>query len=215
MASLRFLFASLGAILVGCSAPQTLAMDQKAPAPDAFFITQYTHPVYHPEPTPLANANCGPTSLAMAITAYGKVPQPYQDSRDKLIEAVRLEMTGQNDIGSWTYPSQFPAAARRFGLSTQMVHGADSVIRQLAIPGRMVIVNVNPTPAYADQLAHPFSGGHFALATRFDGEKIHLNDPLAASPVTITRAQLETALTTPLGDHIAPFNGGIAVWASR
>ncbi|HEY9898250.1 MAG TPA: C39 family peptidase [Pantanalinema sp.] len=212
----RLLLASLGAILVGCSAPQTLAMAERAPEPGSFFITQYTHPVYHPEPTPLENANCGPTSLAMAITAYGKVPYSYQGSRDKLIDAVRLAMTGQNDIGTWTYPAQFPDAAKRFGLATQMVHGgADGVLRQLAVPGRMVIVNVNPTPAYAEQLAHPFNGGHFALVTGFDGERIHLNDPLAATPVTITRKQLELALTTPLGDGIAPFNGGIAVWASR
>ncbi|MNX68094.1 hypothetical protein D3C86_992570 [compost metagenome] len=191
-------------------------MGKAMPEPGAYFITQYTHPVYHPEPTPLENANCGPTSLAMAITAYGRVPRPYQGSRDKLIEAVRLAMTGTNDIGTWTYPAQFPLAAKQFGLGTQMVYGGvDGVLRQLSIPGRMVIVNVNPTPAYANQLAHPFDGGHFALATAYDGEHIHLNDPLAASPVTITRKQLERALTTPLGDGIAPFNGGIAVWASR
>lgn len=216
MAPRRLLLASLGAILVGCGAPQTLAMSQKAPEPATFFITQYTHPVYHPEITPLENANCGPTSLAMAITAYGKVPSAYQASRDKLIEAVRVALTGQNNIGTWTYPAQFPYAAKQFGLNSQMIRGgADGVIQQLAVPGRMVIVNVNPTPAYADQLEHPFNGGHFALATSFDGERIHLNDPLAASPVTISRKQLEVALTTPLGDGIAPYNGGIAVWASR
>ncbi len=200
---------------MGCGAPQTLAMVGPAPtAPEAFFITQYTHPRFHPETVPLYNANCGPTSLAMAVAAFGKAPASASESREELIMSVREAMTGGRDSNTWTYPSQFPTAAHRFGLEAQIVRGgAAGVLAQLAIPGRMVIVNVNPSPAYASRLTYNLDGGHFALVTGYDGERVHLNDPLADGPMTISREELETALNTPLGPGIAPYRGGIAVWS--
>lgn len=201
-------------MVMGCGAPQTMAMGRLQVPPEAFFITQYTHPRFHPEVVSLYNANCGPTSLAMALAAYGKTPATAGESREGLIMAVREAMTGSRDSSTWTYPAQFPTAARRFGLEAQIVQGgAAGVLAQLAIPGRMVIVNVNPSPAYASRLTYDLDGGHFALVTGYDGENVFLNDPLADGPMTITRDQLETALNTPLGPGIAPYRGGIAVWA--
>jgi ABC-type bacteriocin/lantibiotic exporter with double-glycine peptidase domain len=181
--------------------------------PEAYFITQYTHPRWHPEPTPLVNADCGPTSLAMVLKAFGKVDEP---SSARLIRRVRLAMTGWDDQQTWTYPAQFPRAAARFGLSSQIVRGgADAVLEAMATPGRLAIVNVNPTPAYSAQLAYPVDGGHFAVITHTEADRITLNDPLADGPITITREQLATALNTPLGDGIAPYNGGIILWAQN
>lgn len=210
----RLALTTLAVMVVGCGAPQTMAMGRLSLPPEAYFITQYTHPRYHPETVPLYNANCGPTSLAMALEAFGKAPTNLTQNREELILAVREAMTGSRDSNSWTYPSQFPRAASKFGLQAQIVQGgAAGVLAQLAIPGRMVIVNVNPSPAYATKLTYNLDGGHFALVTGFDGDKVFLNDPLAEGPMTITRAQLETALTTPLGPGIAPYRGGISVWS--
>lgn len=207
----------LAAVVVGCGmSPPVEAGRMVSPDPEAYFITQYTNPRYHPQPAPADNANCGPTSLAMAIKAFDKVPSELSNDPEALIMAVRQALTGARDAGCWTYPAQFPAAARAFGLEAQIVRGgAAAVLQQLAIPGRMVVVNLNPAPAYVDRLAIPYSGGHFALATGVDNGKIRLSDPLAPGPLTITAQQLQTALETPLGQGIAPFGGGVAVWANN
>lgn len=212
----RLIIAAFAVMLMGCGAPQSMAMGRLTLPPEAFFITQYTHPRFHPETVSLYNANCGPTSLAMALEAFGKAPVSEAEKREELILAVREAMTGARDSASWTYPAQFPKAARQFGLDAQIVQGgAAGVLAQLAIPGRMVIINVNPSPAYAAKLTYTLDGGHFALVTGFDGDKVFLNDPLADGPMAITRAQLDQALNTPLGPGIAPYRGGIAVWAKR
>lgn len=205
---------SLG-LLMGCGGLQTAAAPAVTPslAAETFFISQYTHPRWHPEETPLNNANCGPTSLAMVLKAFGKVEV---SSVNELVRRIRLEMTGSLDEYSWTYPAQFPAAAARFGVKSQIVRGgADAILSALRRPGTLAIVNVNPTPAYADLLVYPIDGGHFAVVTRADGDRVTLNDPLADGPITITRDQLAVALSTPLGQGIAPFNGGIVLWVER
>lgn len=213
---MRFRLTSLLLILglqLGCGNQSTAAPSIALPASaESYFITQYTHPRWNPEPIPLNNANCGPTSLAMVLKAFGKVDVA---SADQLIRQIRLEMTGRDDVMSWTYPSQFPRAAARFGLQAQIVRGgADAILGALSQPGRLAIVNVNPTPAYSSQLAHPVNGGHFAVVTQTSGDQVSLNDPLADGPITITRQQLATALSTPLGQGIAPYNGGVVLWSS-
>ncbi len=201
-------------LLLGCGSSSTAAPALLPAAnADAFFITQYTHPRWRPESTPLYNANCGPTSMAMVLKAFGKVETT---SVNELVRQIRIVMTGFDDEQSWTYPAQFPRAAARFGLQSRIVRGgADAILQAMAHPGTLAIVNVNPTPAYASQLAHPVNGGHFAVVTQAAGDRIILNDPLADGPITITRDQLATALTTPLGSGIAPYNGGVVIWAGR
>lgn len=204
---------SLG-LLMGCGSISTAAPAMLPPlTAESFFITQYTHPRWHPEATPFNNANCGPTSLAMVLKAFGKVDGT---SVNDLVRQIRLEMTGEADDQTWTYPAQFPGAAARYGLKSQIVRGgADAILKAMNRPGALAIVNVNPTPAYSSQLAHPVNGGHFAVVTQADGNRITLNDPLADGPITITRDQLATALSTPLGRGIAPYNGGIVLWNGR
>lgn len=212
MSPLKLVSIALGAILLSCGGHAS-GSASSLPAPDSFFLTQYEHPKFHPHATPLDNANCGPVSLAMALQAFKKVPAPFPGNEEELIAMVREALTGNRAAGTWTFPAQFPAAAQRFGLKAQIIQGgAEAVIDQLARPGRLVIVNVNPSPAYASKLAFKLDGGHFALATGISRDQIFLNDPLAPGPMTISRAQLDTALSTPLGPGIAPFTGGIAIW---
>ncbi|MEB3330464.1 MAG: hypothetical protein VKQ33_14660 [Candidatus Sericytochromatia bacterium] len=185
---------------------------------DRFFISQYRHARWNPNEPRRANANCGPTSLAMALCAYGLRPD-VQEAPDQaaLIRRVRRAMTGAVQEGVWTYPVEIAAGARMFGLHAEFVHGLGAIREAMRAPGRLVVLNLNPTPAYVDQLASRYDGGHFALLTAIDGDRATLCDPLAAGPMVVTLAQLGQALTTPLGHHadgrvIPPFNGGVLVW---
>lgn len=202
-------------LAASASSPIEQALSQS----DSYFITQYHHVRYNPEQSSANNANCGPTSLAMALKAFGREPSDLADAdhaRD-LILYVRQVMTGTRDESTWTYPSQVQDGARRMGLNAEVVFTLDAIEKVMAVPGRLMVVNVNPSPAYADQLVYPYDGGHFALLTAIKGNKAYLNDPLANGPITLSLSQLETALTTPLGSdpsgrYVAPFDGGIALW---
>jgi hypothetical protein len=186
---------------------------------EAFYITQYYHKRWNPTQRRANNANCGPTSLAMALRAFGEVPAGVDDAQDpaSLIRYVRKAMTGQVDEGAWTYPVQVAEGARKLGLNSKVVFGFARIKEAMAQPGRMMVINVNPSPAYADQLVYPYDGGHFALLTGIEGDRAYVNDPLGKGPIVISLAQLEKALTTPLGNDpdgrfVPPFNGGVLVW---
>lgn len=186
---------------------------------DAYFITQYHHRRYNPNQRQVNNANCGPTSLAMALRAYGKEPANLIGSEHsyQLIRTVRAAMTGRVDENAWTYPVQVRDGARKLGLNSDLVFGIERIREVMRQPGRMVVVNVNPSPAYADQLAVRYNGGHFALVTAIQGNRVFLSDPLAPRPLVISLEQLEKALTTPIGtdpygNHVAAYNGGIVLW---
>lgn len=185
---------------------------------DDYFITQYYHKRWNPTQKQANNANCGPTSLAMACMAFGHVPGKLKDEDPAaLIRYVRQAMTGQVDEGAWTYPVQVADGARRLGLNSKVVFGFAKIKEVMSQPGRMVVVNVNPSPAYADKLVYPYNGGHFALLTAIEGDKAYLSDPLGREPLVLSLIQLERALVTPLGNDpdgrfVPPFNGGVLVW---
>jgi hypothetical protein len=185
---------------------------------DRYFISQYRHVRWNPTEPRDANANCGPTSLAMALCAYGLRPDAREaPDQAALIRRVRRAMTGLVQEGVWTYPIEIAAGARVFGLHAEFVHGLEAIRGAMREPGRLVVLNLNPTPAYADKLARRYDGGHFALLTAIDGDRATLCDPLASGPMVISLAQLGQALNTPLGHHadgrvIPPFNGGVLVW---
>lgn len=218
-----------GILGVGCSTATavTPAADVAAQAPieqalshaSAYFITQYHHAIYNPTVTGVNNANCGPTSLAMALKAFGVAPSGLDDAShaQDLIRDVREAMTGQDDENAWTYPIQVRNGARKFGLQSEMVYTLAGIEQAMSQPGRVVVVNVNPNPAYIDQLVVNFSGGHFALLTKIANGKAYLSDPLAPHPIVISLDQLDTALTTPLGaapdgHQVSAFDGGVAIW---
>lgn len=186
---------------------------------DSYFITQYYHKRYNPTQKQTNNANCGPTSLAMALRAFDVEPQGLADASKsyELIKTVRQAMTGRADEGTWTYPVQVRDGARKFGLNSRIVFGIDAIKDAMSQPGRLMVININPSPAYANQLAIPYDGGHFALLTRIAGDKAYVSDPLGAGPIVISVKQLETALTTPLGSDpngnvVEAYDGGILLW---
>ncbi|HEY9721874.1 MAG TPA: C39 family peptidase [Oscillatoriaceae cyanobacterium] len=194
-------------------------IEQALSQASAYFITQYHHAVYNPTAEGDNNANCGPTSLAMALKAFGVAPSGLTDPAhaQDLIRDVRVAMTGQDDEDSWTYPAQVQQAARKFGLQSDMVYTLADIKQAMSQPGRLMVININPSPAYIDQLVVNFNGGHFALLTKIDGDKAYLNDPLATQPIVISLEQLNKALTTPLGQdpdghQVAAFDGGVLLW---
>jgi hypothetical protein len=186
---------------------------------DSYFITQYRQARYNPNQAAGDNANCGPTSLAMAVRAFGKAPSGLNgvDHSFKLIHAVRKAMTGSVDDDTWTYPVQIMQGASQFGLKNKLVFGLDAIKAAMAQPGRLMVININPAPAYADRLAYDYDGGHFALLTAIKGNQAYVNDPLGKGPIVISLAQLGKALTTPLGRDpqgtlVRPFDGGVLLW---
>lgn len=186
---------------------------------DAYFITQYHHKRYNPTQAKVNNANCGPTSLAMALRAFGTAPNGLTASGEsaELVRTVRKAMTGKVDENTWTYPVQVRDGARKLGLNSRIVFSFEAIKEAMSQPGRLMVINVNPSPAYADQLVFPYNGGHFALLTRIVGDKAYLSDPLGKGPIVISVDQLKTALTTPLGNdpngnYVAPYNGGVLLW---
>lgn len=182
------------------------------------FITQYRHVRWNPTQGRSDNANCGPTSLAMALKAYGRVPADVVNQAPAaLIARVRRAMTGRPDEDTWTYPVQVLLAAPRFGLQAEYVFGLQEIQRVMRLPGRLVVLNLNPTPAYVKRLTRPYDGGHFALLTAIEGHRATVCDPLASAPLTLSLTQLAQALATPLGQRadgrlIPPFNGGVLLW---
>lgn len=62
--------------------------------PNRFFLSQSFDPRFNPQ-APRSTANCGPTSLAMALVAFHKVP--YQSGQQELILQVRRLMTGRQE----------------------------------------------------------------------------------------------------------------------
>lgn len=178
-----------------------------------FFVTQLQDPRYHPAATVTANANCGPTSLAMAIAILGKAPADFRDHPERLVSALRFDMTGERDDRAWTFPYQFPEAARRHGLGARLVTGGlGKVLEELARPGHVMVLNVNPTPAYAGLLRTPMDGGHFVLATGRTEHGLQVLDPLASGPLDLSLEVVNRALETPLGHDVPAFRGGISLW---
>lgn len=188
------------------------------PSPERYFLTQVADPRYNPNQPAGMNANCGPASLAMALRAYGLTAagENAPEGAPALVRRVRVAMTGAADERTWTYPAQVQTAARRYGLKASTVHGIAAIRDAMKVPGRIVVVNLNPSPAYADRLKVRLDAGHFALVTGIEGERVALSDPLGAGPLALTTSELAQALTAPLsngpGNQPVPaFNGGVVL----
>lgn len=182
------------------------------------FITQYPNPRFNPEVKTADNANCGPTSLAMALTALGRAPAGYEGPAraQDLVRKVRFMMTGEIDETAWTYPYQVQVAARNAGLEAVMVHGFAALAQEMAKPGRVAVININPHPVYDRRLAIPFDGGHFAFVPALGAGGAIVHDPLASGPIRLSAAELKRAMETPLGRdpngrELPAFDGGIVI----
>lgn len=207
-----------GAFLaLACGAPLSLprepvaAVVETVPDPEAWFITQNQHPRYHPEPTAAFNSNCGPATLAMALRAFGVAPRDMKP--EALIRYTRRVMTGSEKEGTWTYPDQIMAAARRLGLEAREVRGLGGILSAVARPGRLVVANVNPGGVYDHLLSEPYRGGHFTVVVGERNAELVLNDPLAQRPaLPVPVRAFEKALLADLAPGKPAYDGGIEIW---
>lgn len=184
---------------------------QTLPDPEVWFITQNQHPKYHPEPTTPYNANCGPAALAMALRAFGLAPPGLGSAA--LIRYARRLMTGSEQAGTWTYPDQILAAARRAGLEAQEVRGIHGILGAISRPGHLVVANLNPGGIYDHLLSEPYQGGHFTVVVGERDMELVLNDPLAERPaLTVSVKAFEKALLADLAPGKPAYDGGIEIW---
>ena len=124
----------------------------------------------------LDNANCGPTSLTMVATAFGKI-DPTAAQADAAIEKSRRMMGDGNDQRHGTSGEGIARGARGYGLDARIVNNIDlaDIKRELA-KGRLPIINGNYIRADGS-----LGGGHFYVVTKIEGDKAYLNDPAITS----------------------------------
>lgn len=176
--------------------------------PNSYFISQDNSQAQS------GNENCGPTSLAMALEAFGKISP--SNSPEQTIESVRQLMTGADNVNDPTYGTQIATAAQQAGLSAQQVNGLSGIDQALA-SGQMVISAGNPdrpgAGVYGDSLSNAqynhFNGRHIILVTGKVGNDYVIDDPLSkVGALTVTANQLQAFLADPTQPQD---NGGIAV----
>ncbi len=161
------------------------------PNPNSYFISQVYDPRFNPY-APRSTANCGPTSLAMVLRAFGRGPAAA--NVEDLVEKVRIQMTGRNDSNELTNENQLARAASVYGLASQSVGSVDEIERQLE-QGKLVILAGNPGAynyPFSSEQYFPFSGGHFIVVSAIEGNRVVINDPLShVGAIVIGRDHLQ------------------------
>ncbi|MDB5098176.1 MAG: hypothetical protein JWM80_2597 [Cyanobacteria bacterium RYN_339] len=176
--------------------PAPPAADGKLGDPKDYFFTQYRS---HWNPNgPSKSKDCGPTSLAMALKAFGKAGPDVEQT----ISDVRFAMTGARDSHDPTGIGEWSKAAEHYGLHPERVHGTDGIDEALA-RGRLVEVEVNPivynrglhTTNANYACDGQYDGQHAILITGVEGNDYIINDPLSrVGPMRVPRAMLAEAL---------------------
>jgi len=161
------------------------------PNPNSYFISQLYDPRFNPY-APRVTANCGPTSLAMILKAFGKAPS--YSNVENLIDQVRYRMTGRNDNNEYTNENQLISAGSAYGLSSTRVNNVDQIESQLK-QGKLVVLAGNPAAynyAFSSDQYFPFSGPHFIVVSQVDGDRVVINDPLShVGAIVINRKHLQ------------------------
>lgn len=133
--------------------------------PDGVFLTQFVSS-WNPDGPTTSNENCGPTSVAMAVRAFGKVPSGM-DPHETLVNAVRQAATGNTDITQGTSCAELAKAAQDFGLTTSSLNPGDMAGLDSALAsGKMVIASGDPI-AYERALG--LTGADYGNNARYDG----------------------------------------------
>lgn len=140
---------------------------------DAWFISQYGTKYNTNEDVPgWDNANCGPTSLTMVATAFGKI-DPTPGEADAAIERTRRLMGDGTSEYNGTSADGIARGAKALGLDADVVKNiSQKTIEQELAKGRLPIINGNvirPDGSYG--------GGHYYVVTKIENGKAYLNDP--------------------------------------
>ncbi len=159
--------------------------------PQSYFICQLHDSRFNPD-APATTADCGPTSLAMVLKAFGKAPS--EPDAEALIDQVRYTMTGADDHNGLTTPDEILSAGQQYGLSGAKVSSVDQVEAAVSA-GQLVVLSGNPAAyntGFSSQQYYPFSGGHFIVVTGVSGDRVTIDDPLShIGAISISTAQLQ------------------------
>lgn len=178
--------------------------------PYAFFISQVPDSRWNPNATK-GNANCGPTSLAMALRALGMQPLGLLNTKDPeaWIDQTRWLMERDKNDFRLTSDDQVLNGALQSGARAEKVRGVDGVEHAIS-QGKLVVVAGNPV-SYQDRLSKAqydhFNNGHFILVSAIQGDRVTIHDPQAHVPsFDISRAELQAYM------GYKNWNAGVSVW---
>ncbi len=152
------------------------------------FVSQLQSPA-NPNEAPGLNANCGPTSLLMALKMFGKIDGGPQDASSE-IKDIREKMGGGKDPNKWTDTGQIAQGAQAFGVNatSESGKGIEDVKKALQ-NNELAIVRVNPAAIGSGP-----DTSHFVLVTGINGDQVTLGDPIRQSPTTVSTAELAEAM---------------------
>lgn len=182
---------------------------------NAYHITQFTS-AFNPYGPGRSN-NCGPASLAMAMLAFGSIPEGVNpNNRQEIVKSARLAMTGNSDPDDLTNNSEVRAGADKVGLRAENVAGIEGIAQALD-QGKLVVAGGNPIHyERALQLNGSnygndgkYDGGHFILVSGRQGNDFIINDPMSRNgKLIVSRELLEAYITDSKGGA----NNGTALW---
>lgn len=168
-----------------------------------WFISQYAG-AYNTREDVAGNGNCGPTSLTMVATAFGKI-DPSPSEADAAIEKSRRMMgDGLNEIQG-TSAEGIVRGAQRYGLDARIVNriGLKDIEKVLA-QGRLPIINGNYIRSDGS-----IGGGHFYVVTQIEKGKAYLNDPaMSSGPRVVSTELLMRSVNTHWGKRLISVGPG-------
>jgi len=182
--------------------PATRSLPQAYPSDTAMDINHVFAPYRSQlDGTPFAEANCGPTTLGMALDAFGVSITPRQ-LRSEALDAQHMYGNG---VG--TLITALAQVAQEHGLQALDLHGDDGSVNRWSLDdirahvrlGEPVIVQVRYRSLPGRGGAYYF-GDHYILVTGVVGDGFLYNDPIDVDGVgwdrVISGATLNAAMNT-------------------
>ena len=169
--------------------PATQSID-----PEAIHMTQVANATYNPGGRSRSR-DCGPTSLAMALSALGlEVPGDSGGSVQERINRTR-EVMGAPGSGN-TDLQQIEAGARASGADTRYVSGLAQISEAVANGEPVVLLgNTMNGGSYGSRTGIDSNGGHFITVSGYDPQtdSYTINDPLShGGPIQVSASELES-----------------------
>lgn len=180
--------------------------------PAVIHISQVGDELYNPT-APNATANCGPTTVLMAIRLLGlDVPGADRYRGEDLVKFVRQIATGSTDTTIGTTNVHLQRVLAQSGCAWRILTHPKDMLNAV-IGGEPVIMAGNPTVCggYTDRYDYidirRWDSGHWILVSRYNPERrtFTVNDPQSTiGPIEVTAREL-AAFNSKDGDF------GIAV----
>jgi len=167
--------------------------------PAKIHISQVADEVYNPG-SPNASANCGPTSVIMAIRLVGrKVPGEDRYKGEDLVLHVRQLATRQTDRWKGTNNIHLQHVLEQADCAWTILRDVRDMLRRVRERGEPVIMGGNPTNPGCYTARFPYydirryDSGHWIVVSRYVPERrtYIINDPQSTiGPVEVTAEEL-------------------------